>query len=31
VLGYEECPSHIAQKVVAAHEGEPEETTAAAR
>ena len=31
LLGYEECPSHIAQKVVAAHEGEPEETTAAAR
>ena len=31
LLGYEECPSHIAQKVVAAHEGEAEETTAAAR
>ena len=31
LLGYEECPAHIAQKVVAAHEGEPEETTAAAR
>src|SRR2546425_390056 len=29
VLGYEECPSHIAQKVIAAHEGQAEETAAA--
>jgi len=29
LLGYEECPSHIAQKVIAAHEGQTEETAAA--
>jgi len=29
LLGYEECPSHIAQKVIAAHEGQAEETAAA--
>jgi elongation factor G len=29
VLGYEECPSHIAQKVIAAHEEQVEETAAA--
>jgi len=29
ILGYEECPSHIAQKVIAAHEGQAEETAAA--
>ena len=29
VLGYEECPSHIAQKVIAAHEEKTEETAAA--
>jgi elongation factor G len=29
VLGYEECPSHIAQKVIAAHEEQAEETAAA--
>jgi elongation factor G len=29
VLGYEECPSHIAQKVIAAHEEQPEEHAAA--
>jgi elongation factor G len=29
VLGYEECPSHIAQKVIAAHETESEEAAAA--
>ncbi|HEY6959676.1 MAG TPA: elongation factor G, partial [Candidatus Limnocylindria bacterium] len=28
-LGYEECPSHIAQKVIAAHEEQAEETAAA--
>ncbi|TME59997.1 MAG: elongation factor G [Chloroflexi bacterium] len=31
VLGYEECPSHIAQKVIAAHEEQVEEQPAAAR
>ena len=29
ILGYEECPSHIAQKVIAAHESEGAETAAA--
>jgi elongation factor G len=29
LLGYEECPSHIAQKVIAAHGTEAEETAAA--
>jgi elongation factor G len=29
VLGYEECPSHIAQKVIAAHEEQAEETAGA--
>jgi len=29
VLGYEECPSHIAQKVIAAHEERAEEPAAA--
>jgi elongation factor G len=29
LLGYEECPSHIAQKVIAAHEEQAEETAAA--
>src|SRR6267142_11686 len=29
VLGYEECPSHIAQKVIAAHEEHAEEPAAA--
>ena len=29
VLGYEECPSHVAQKVIAAHEAETQETAAA--
>ncbi|HEU5287562.1 MAG TPA: elongation factor G, partial [Candidatus Limnocylindria bacterium] len=28
-LSYEECPSHIAQKVIAAHEEQAEETAAA--
>jgi elongation factor G len=31
LLGYEECPSHIAQKVIAAHEEQVEESPAAAR
>jgi elongation factor G len=29
VLGYEQCPTHIAQKVIAAHEAETQETAAA--
>ena len=29
LLGYEECPSHIAQKVIAAHEEQAEEPAAA--
>jgi elongation factor G len=29
LLGYEECPSHVAQKVIAAHEAETQETAAA--
>jgi elongation factor G len=29
LLGYEECPSHIAQKVIAAHEEHVEETAGA--
>src|SRR2546430_12214926 len=29
VLGYEECPSHIAQKVIAAHEEQVEEPAVA--
>ena len=29
ILGYEECPSHIAQKVIAAHEEQVEETAGA--
>jgi elongation factor G len=29
LLGYEECPSHIAQKVIAAHEEQVEEPAAA--
>src|SRR5437879_903140 len=29
LLGYEQCPTHIAQKVIAAHEAETQETAAA--
>jgi elongation factor G len=29
LLGYEECPSHVAQKVIAAHEEQVEETAGA--
>jgi hypothetical protein len=29
LLGYEECPSHIAQNVIAAHEEQAEEHVAA--
>ncbi len=31
LLGYEECPSHIAQKVIADHEAQQAEEPAAAR